>query len=728
MSAETFTFQAETNQLMSLIINSLYSNKDIFLRELISNASDAIDKIRHANLQDSSVPASSQIYLIQIIPDKVNKTLTIRDTGVGMTKNDLVNNLGTIAKSGTKHFMEELKKASGTEQMKLIGQFGVGFYSAYLVADTVKVITKHTDDVQYVWESSAGSSYTVQPVENPDSSRGTSIVLYLKPDQLHYLEESTITDIVKKHSEFINYPIELQVQREVETESVPEESDQTEKDPNEVTVEDIPEDGDKAQSTTKQTVTEFNQLNKTKPIWTRNPDEITADEYTAFYKSISNDYDDHLALKHFSLEGQLEFKGIIFVPKRAPFDMFQREKTNNLKLYVRKVFITDDCKELCPEYLSFIKGVIDSEDLPLNVSREILQQNKSMTQMSKALVTKCIQLFTELAEDETKYKIFYENYSKNIKLGVHSDSKNRDKLVDLLRYQTSRSDAGLVSFKQYVEKMPTHQTDIYFITGETKQAVINHPLVSKLGKLGFEVIFMTEAIDEYALQQMSKYDGKNLVNITKEGLKLPETDEQKAAFELKVKTFETVCSYMKSVLSFGVERVKVSPNLDNIPCSLLTGQYGHSANMERILRAQPMQAEQNPFMMGMSKKIMEINPDHPLVELLKTKISEVSEETKSFAKNLSLMLYETAMISGGFSLVDPNIYSQRVYDMLSDSLGLKVVPNTDLIIPEETEPEDYLEDDSGDDDDEHIDEIPDDQTVHAESVPQESASEQSTNE
>merc|ERR1712201_65937 len=502
-----------------------------------------------------------------------------------------------------------------------------------------------------------------------------------KEDQIEYEEEKKIKEVVKKHSQFIGYPIKLLVEKERDKEVSDDEAEddkmeEEKKKDDEPKIEDVGEDEDedkegkdkKKKKTIKEKYTEDEELNKTKPIWTRTPDDISSEEYGEFYKSLTNDWEEHLAVKHFSVEGQLEFRALLFIPKRAPFDLFENKKSkNNIKLYVRRVFIMDNCEEIIPEHLNFVKGVVDSEDLPLNISREMLQQNKILKVIRKNLVKKIMELIEEISEDKDNFKKFYEQFSKNLKLGIHEDSTNRKKIAGYLRYFTSASGDEQASLTDYVSRMKENQKDIYYITGESKEVVAASAFVERLKKRGFEVVYMTEPIDEYVVQQLKEFDGKNLVSVTKEGLELPQDEEEKKKQEADKEKFEGLCKVMKDILDKKVEKVVVSNRLVSSPCCIVTSQYGWTANMERIMKAQALRDTSTMGYMA-AKKHLEINPDHSVMHALNDKAN--ANKNDSSVKDLVLLLFETALLSSGFSLEDPAVHAKRIHRMIKLGLGI----------------------------------------------------------
>ncbi|XP_043554275.1 LOW QUALITY PROTEIN: endoplasmin-like [Chiloscyllium plagiosum] len=588
-------FQAEVNRMMKLIINSLYKNKEIFLRELISNASDALDKIQLISLTNDTALHATEEMTIKIKADKEKNMLHVMDTGFGMTKDELIKNLGTIAKSGTSEFLNKLTEMQSDDQStsELIGQFGVGFYSAFLVADKVIVTSKHNNGTQHIWEYDSNEFSIIEDPRGNTLGRGTTISLVLKEEASDYLELDTIKNLVKKHSQFINFPIYIWSSKtETVEEPMNEEETKEKEETDEAAVEE--EDEEKKAKTKKveKTVWDWELMNDIKPIWQRPSKEIEDEEYTAFYKIFSKDSDEPIAHSHFTAEGEVTFKSILFVPKTAPcglFDEYGSNKSDFIKLFVRRVFITDDFHDMMPKYLNFIKGVVDSDDLPLNVSRETLQQHKLLKVIRKKLVRKTLDMIKKIAEEKYEDE-FWKEFGTNIKLGVIEDHSNRTRLAKLLRFQSSNHETKRTSLEQYLERMKEKQDKIYFMAGSSRKEGESSPFVERLLKKGYEVLYLTEPVDEYCIQALPEFDGKRFQNVAKEGLKFDESEKAKEKHEAMEKEYEPLLTWLKDkALKDKIEKAVLSQRLTDSPSALVASQYGWSGNMERIMKAQAYQ-------------------------------------------------------------------------------------------------------------------------------------------
>jgi len=723
-SAEKHAFQAEVNRMMKLIINSLYRNKEVFLRELISNASDALDKVRLLSLTDKSVLDATPELSIKIKADKDNHILTITDTGIGMTKQDLINNLGTIAKSGTADFLGKLQEAAATPEFNdLIGQFGVGFYSAFLVADKVVVTTKNNDDGQYIWESDAASFSISEDPRGPTLKRGTQISLYLKEESYDFLEQDTVRDLIKKYSQFINFNIYLwgsstktveepiEEEEEEKTEDEAEEPSKDEDD--EGAVEEDTEEEEKKPKTKKveKTTWDWELCNEAKPIWTRKPDNIEQTEYDEFYKSITKDNNGPMTQSHFIAEGEVTFKSLLFVPNSQPSETFNKygQVGENIKLYVRRVFITDDFKDMMPNYLSFVKGVVDSDDLPLNVSRETLQQHKLLKVIKKKLVRKTLDMIKKISEE--KYPDFWKEYSTNIKLGVIEDTANRTRLAKLLRFVSS---AGkMTSLAEYVERMKDKQESIFYAAGGSKEEVMNSPFVERLLKKGYEVLYLTEAVDEYAVSALPEFEGKKFQNVAKEGFNIDgDTEAVKQRKEATKERFDPLIKWLgEDALKDQILRAEVSERLVESPCVLVTSKFGWTGNMQKIIQSQThskSQDMQRDYYLN-QKKTLEINTRHPLVKELLRRVED--NPADPMAKDIAVMMFNTATLRSGFPLRDTTTnFAGAIETMMRKSLGVDL----DEPIEEEEEINDEEPPEEDDDDEEEEEDEEEDEETEEE--------------
>lgn len=690
--SEKFKFQAEVNRMMKLIINSLYKNKEIFLRELISNASDALDKLRLLALTDKSVLDTLNELSIRIRVDKENQVISVTDTGIGMTKDDLVKNLGTIAKSGTSDFLQKMQDADSQQLSDLIGQFGVGFYSSFLVADRVVVTSKSNDDAQHIWESNAAEFSVVKDPRGDTLKRGTQINLQMKPEASNYLEERAVRELIKKYSQFINFPIYLWTEKTIE-EEVPLEEEAPEKDKTEdpteededAKVEDGQDEKDKPKTKkVSKTVYDWELINDSKPIWTRKPGEVEDSEYAEFYKSITKDSTKPLAHTHFVAEGEVTFKALLFVPEVQPSESFNRygTRTDNIKLYVRRVFITDDFHEMMPNYLAFVRGVVDSDDLPLNVSRETLQQNKLIKVIRKKLIRKTLDMLKKLeGEDSEK---FWKEYSTNIKLGVIEDTANKSRLAKLLRFFTSNSPAT-TTLTDYVSRMKDKQDSIYYIAGSSREEVEKSPFVERLLKKGFEVLYLTEAVDEYCVGALPEFEGKKFQNVAKEGLSLADGKAKEKLEETKT-VFEPLTKWLsETALKDQILKAVISERLTNSPCALVAGMYSWTGNMERMALSNPHQKADDiskSYYLN-QKKTLEVNPRHPIIKELLRRVKDDASDPN--AKEMALMMFRTATLRSGYMLKDTAEFAETVEKMMRQSLGVPVDEEIDEDEVEEEE-------------------------------------------
>ncbi|BDV43814.1 chaperone protein HtpG [Geotalea uraniireducens] len=647
MSKTVKKFETEVQQLLDLVIHSLYSNRDIFLRELISNSSDAIDKVRFESHSNMAVLEGDPEFKIKLIPDKEAGTLTIRDNGVGMTAEEVERNIGTIAHSGTKAFLTNLKEQNVAEHPELIGQFGVGFYASFMVADRVILVTRragHDRDAGVRWESTGDGSYTIEACDK--AGRGTEITLHLKEDLKEYLDEWRIRSIVKKYSDYVQYPVVMDVTRTEVPKGV---------------------NGEEIEGAGTIEKTEEETLNSMQAIWTRAKSEISEEEYVEFYKHISHDFDKPLKTIHYAAEGTSEFKALLYIPAHKPFDLFYPDRKRGVQLYVRRVFITDNCEHLVPEYLRFMKGVVDSSDLPLNVSREILQEDVQIKRIQKNLVGKVLSTLGEMKEKEPEeYCSFYQEFGPVLKEGVHFDYANRDKLQELLLFESTTTEAGaFVSLEEYTERMAEGQQEIYYITGTSRAALEQSPHLEIFRKKGYEVLFLTDPVDEWVVQGLTEYAGKKLKAADRGDVSLAsdeEKKEQEAKQEEAAKQYGALLQFINGKLADRIKEVRLSNRLTDSACCLVADEYGMNANMERILRAMNQEVPD-------SKRILELNPDHPLLQVL-TAIYEKDQANPRLADYCDL-LYDQALLTEGSPIKDPLRFTRLVSElMVSDGKTL----------------------------------------------------------
>jgi molecular chaperone HtpG len=641
---ETRRFQAEVNQVLHLVIHSLYSHKEIFLRELISNASDALDKLRFRAITEPELLRDDPTLEIRLIPDRERGTLTIEDTGIGMSREELAENLGTIAHSGSRAFLEAVartrqqapgdKAGKSGDDVSLIGQFGVGFYSAYLVADQVEVVSRPASvpagetPQAYSWTSDGKDSYTLEPAEGGrHPGRGTSVVLHLKESEKHFLDEWELRDLVKRYSDYVSHPIKLKVAPK----------------PGEPTVDVTPK---------------FDTINQASALWRRPRAEITDEQYHEFYQHLTHDWEKSLGRTHFRVEGTQEFVGLLFLPRHAPFDFASERQRRGVRLFVRRVFVMDDCEELLPEWLRFVRGVIDSDDLPLNVSRELLQDSSIVRGIRKQVIKKTLDLLEETARERAEdYLTFWKAFGSVFKAGVHFDVDQKDRIAPLLRYRSTHGD-GYTSLKDYVARMPSGQEAIYYAFGEAEAVLAGSPHLEALRKRGYEVLYMTDPVDEWVTESLGEFEGKKLVSTMRADLKLETPEEEKKTREADRSAAGPLFERMRTVLQDHVQEVRASDRLVDSPCCLVVPEGGHHAAFERLLRS-------HGHKMPQPKRILEVNPSHPLIVSLQTVFGRESHAPR--VTEWIEMLYDQALLTEGSPITDPHRFVRRVTSLLAEA-------------------------------------------------------------